>query len=100
MRIDVTADDIRRGERCTTDRCPVALAIRRAVPDAMILVTPTYVIVSTPAWKLNLLDEDMPAGVREFVLSFDRSTSPVWCTMAPFSFDLPVPVPEPEYALA
>ena len=99
MRIDVTADDIRRGERCTTDRCPVALAIRRAVPDAMILVTPTYVIVSTPAWKLNLLDEDMPAGVRAFVLSFDRCTM-MYPPPAPFSFDLPMPVPEPEYALA
>jgi hypothetical protein len=41
LRIDVNSDDIAKGKRCSAIDCPIAIAIRRAVPNVEVIVGPT-----------------------------------------------------------
>ena len=77
MRIEVTDEDIVKGERCSPDLCPVALATSRALGK----------FVSIPsghsAWIEKRLVK-LPVEVHEFVRKFDAGRVPVKA----FSFDL------------
>ncbi len=64
MRVNVTERDIQKGMRYDNTACPVALAIRRTLPDAMILTDAEGVNVNGKDYLLP------PAAVR-FALDFD-----------------------------
>ena len=92
IRIDVTADDIRRGRRCDTERCPVALAVGRALgPDWKVSVCRVGIAVRLDRpgrvgmWrKVGNLPQ-----VASFVRDVDMSRD---AGIVPFSFRLPNPV--------
>lgn len=81
--IDVTREDIDEGMTSSCNRCPIALAARRAVGSDLIGVTGSYLWVESQAIRL-------PEAVREFIHGFDDGTT-LRFLIKPFSFDLDVP---------
>ena len=84
MKINVTAEHIAHGVRKVCDKCPVALAIKEAIPAA------TYVMAGTGVIDITLnkvfKSYEAPESVREFIVNFDRGIKP----HLPFSFELPL----------
>jgi hypothetical protein len=77
MRIDVTQDDITYGKRRAGDRCPIAIAIMRALNEP---------IVEVSFFKVFIPDGSrysMPAAARVFINDFDGGLF-----VQPFSFEL------------
>ena len=64
LKIEVTKDDIERGIPDDCENCPVALALRRAVPDGV------AVEVSHPGIRIGKAWFNLDA-VREFTTTFD-----------------------------
>jgi hypothetical protein len=84
MRVEVTQADIDAGEPHACDRCPVALAVLRAMRDDADEVAVAANIIS--CYRDNVeITFSMPRTVRVFVKAFDDG-EPV----SPFAFDLPV----------
>jgi hypothetical protein len=85
MRIDVTAEHIRRGRRNDANECPVAIACHEA----------GLLHSSVGAQMLWLYDEDgTPAGwtplpqcARDFIRAFDESRA----SAQPFGFEVDLP---------
>ena len=107
LRVEVTEEDIARGERMSCTRCPVALAVRRALeaPEALerfgvidhitgwpeikvgnfkvtVLVTVLVGTCSLTYWSAPL-----PAHVTKMIGDFDLTFGPV-PSMVPHTFDL------------
>lgn len=82
MKIEVTEQDIKLGRRCSRDRCPVALAFKRAgiKPDG---VTGMAVVFF---YKTSYTEVTLPSKVANFIADFDNSV-----VVEPFSFDLDLP---------
>lgn len=82
--INVTAEHIAKGERQECTRCPIALAIESAIPEA------DYLAVYSTAAVFNVGDViaeiALPAAAERFIHSFDLGYSP-----EPFSFELTYP---------
>lgn len=79
--VEVTADDIRHGQRGTCDRCAVARAVCRTFrcePDVIAIDGDWLIFVNTP-----YLCIDLPQTVRDFIDAFDNE-QPV----QPFTFEL------------
>lgn len=77
MKIEVTNDDIQRGEPCEPLRCPVALAVTRATGacgDDLVIVDydSMYTRVCGIIWKASL-----PMDIKEFIRAFDAGESVV-----------------------
>jgi hypothetical protein len=85
MKIEVTAEDIRVGWRSDCCRCPVALAIRRALDlgECDVEVIPDLVVISRRAAPVATYD--LPNMAFEFVLRFDGHA---W--VEPFTFELDI----------
>ncbi len=84
MRIEVTAEDIEKGEPRSSCSCPVTLAIRRATMIDFVM---------TGYLRINIghcIKLFSPDAVKKFISAFDND-EPV----KPFEFDLPVPEPTP-----
>lgn len=76
--IEVTAEDIERGARIDPERCPIALACRRALPD---------IAVSVDGYGIDEYDLiPTPDVAAKFITSFDTGK-----TVEPFSFELRIP---------
>jgi hypothetical protein len=87
VKISVTADDIARGVRGLCDSCPIALAMKRLLPDSDIDVENEFV-------SINQRDVSLPAEARDFVGAFDLSDEEFeecWPVPGPFEFDLDIP---------
>ncbi len=82
-RIDVTAEDIAKGEAGSSARCPVALALQRAISKP-VAVSKTYVYIS----GYNLSTVMLPSEASEFIGKFDRNHEPV----KPFTFHIEIPL--------
>jgi len=77
MRINVTADDIANGVHKDCERCPVALAVKRATGCVNCDVTAdTIYATGMPVFTT-------PRSVQEFIARFDREYP-----VQPFSFYL------------
>lgn len=83
MRIDVTQDDIDKGLRNNCTLCPVALAIRRAIPGSDPWVDDHD--ISFPSRRMAPIDTPS-SSVMEFMHTFDLGDF-----VAPFSFALDIP---------
>ncbi len=82
--ISVTAEHIAKGEPENRERCPVALAIMDALPNATAIeVTGTLLSISHGE---QFFTTRLPPKASEFVRDFDDS-EPV----QPFTFDLDYP---------
>jgi len=82
--ITVTAEHIARGVADSCDHCPVALAIREALPHGPGLwVDSAHVTVGKPG---HWTEVDLPDTVTHFIEAFDGG-DPV----RPFTFDLDYP---------
>lgn len=85
--ITVTQEDILNGEAGTNQPCPIALAVKRALPGYAVDVGTTYITLWTVdssvyrSSRVVLLLE-----CRAFIDRFDAGRS-----VAPFSFRLPTP---------
>lgn len=84
MRIEVTAEDIERGMQSNACRCPVALAITRAVGRE------AFVSIGLARFGSPFRDDGgrsfdvkLPDSATEFYQRFDQ-----YKAVAPFSFDL------------
>lgn len=84
MTIHVTQDDIDNGVACNTGLCPIAHAIRRAVPGSY------WYVGSVEVFHRDLngcrCDEmDLPVPACEFISAFDEGRP-----VNPFSFELEI----------
>lgn len=82
--VTVTKEDIAEGTHACT-RCPIALALRRALPGAYQVYVRHDSIVIAPRDTL-LATYELPDPVADFVNRFDAMD-----TVAPFSFEIEVP---------
>lgn len=78
MKIEVTQEDIDKGERGSCSGCPVALAMKRA------LGVQTLLVEDDAAWT-NMEEYLLPDPVPDFIGDFDTG-EPV----KPFTFELPI----------
>jgi hypothetical protein len=86
--ISVTAAHIARGVRDDCENCPVALAIRDAIPDVKLVAVDGN--RATFAGRYDWIDIELPLAVGEFIGNFDDGG-----TVGPFSFDLDYPAVTP-----
>lgn len=84
MTIHVTQEDIDTGQRNKPWACPVALAIKRAMPTHVVEAGPEVVYLHKPGDLANTAYHT-PITASFFIENFDNG-APV----SPFSFDLPV----------
>lgn len=82
VKVKVTAEDIRGGQRGSIRLCPVALALSREV-GRRCLVGGHYIYLGDNLFSPNV---PSPAEVRSFVGEYDCGGKPT-----PFEFDLEVP---------
>jgi hypothetical protein len=83
VHLEITADDIERGERANCQWCPVALALRRAFPGRKVVVWHDRAeIAGRPYW--------LPQSVRDFVTNYDDDVTPMRTPARPLSFELVV----------
>lgn len=100
--VQVSKDDIANGQACNCTKCPVALAINRAVPTCLSMVGPRgchlYQRLPGVVPGAGLRDIDLPEKVRKWIERFDNAyrllkqhgrilTNPA----KPFSFEIEVP---------
>jgi hypothetical protein len=63
IHVEVTAEDIANGVRANSHQCPIALAVRRAVPYALIVSVDDEVVITlsrdgfNPSFHYQLTDE-------------------------------------------
>lgn len=74
MIITVTQEDIDNGEMCLTEKCPVALAVKRAI-GRMVRVNACYIVADR--------NYDTPFSASEFIVAFDAGK-----LVEPFTFEL------------
>jgi hypothetical protein len=87
MRIEVTAEDIAKGERDSCEACPIALAVRRAFGVAHVDVDSVRIIVDNCGDNERTFET--PHAAEDFIGRFDyRSTEED--PPEPFAFDLDV----------
>lgn len=79
MKFHVTEEDIENGAKCSPDRCPIALAIRREMPEAVVFVLPGAIEIDGRVFRVT-------REIRNFIADFDACFS----DMAPLTFELPV----------
>ena len=72
--VDVTKEDIKSGHRCNSNRCPVALAIQRALGDRV-----SAACIRVTGIECEILEEDyqysyyaLPESARVFIKGFDN----------------------------
>lgn len=80
MNISVTAEHIQNGERMTSTKCPIALAVKTATSSHAI-VSPNHVTCYRYA---SCTQHPLPQAAIRFVFRFDGSKS-----VEPFEFELP-----------
>ncbi len=78
MKIEVTQEDIRNGQRGNPCECPIAIACHRAFPDA------SYVRIQSIAF-IDDRDYAMPEESHDFMRKFDLQGP---SAVSPFTFDL------------
>jgi len=83
MLIEVTRDDIRRGHPEDDCRCPVSLAIRRAVGLDTSVGDGVIVVDYATPWQIEIWS---PEEVIQFVEDFDAGRK-----VKPFAFELDLP---------
>ena len=76
MRPRVTLDEINNGKRCDSSNCPIALAIKREMPNSRVAVGCYYVVIDGEASIL-------PTNAAVFLRAFDCG-DPV----EPFEFEI------------
>ncbi len=77
--IDVTADDVRQGERCHSYRCPLGRAINRALPGSDALINAHLATVSIGPADRRMLR--LPGEAARAVVRYDETGE-----MRPFGF--------------
>lgn len=86
MKIQVTKEDIKQGARSSPGWCPVARAVRRAIPNSQPLVGGSMV---TFYWDMRELNQGLPRSARQFIGWFDTGPKWMrWLTARPFTFEL------------
>lgn len=78
LHVWVTREDIAKGQTSDPYRCPIALALKRALREQF-SVTPAYLTVSVTGGRFFVMDHGKavthtakwPDGIAEFILDFD-----------------------------
>lgn len=72
MKLSVTPFDIDQGTPNNPGFCPIALALRRALPGALnVEVTPLVITLEFPKTS-HYMSADTPMIARRFMLAFDK----------------------------
>ena len=86
VRVDVTAEDLREGIPRSREACPVAQALKRAVPGWLVRVDITSVYFSTwHSYQKIKLPEVAVWAIKDLLVEKHRAS------VRPFSFDLELP---------
>lgn len=84
VKIDVTQADIDAGEKGDCGKCPIALAVDRAIPGAInISVGDDMIVFQLSGGYNGVLIGETPKVAVDFIGLFDEG-----CRVQPFSFDL------------
>lgn len=80
LKIEVTAEDIRRGTRKDDMYCPIGLAAQRALKAmkgsfAYVCVWPKYLTVTPNVYEGAPILYELPFEARDFIREFDKSRS-------------------------
>lgn len=75
VNVYVTRADIARGRAASFCRCPVALAIRRRLPDADFVAAASTRAVARLALEGGQIVADFPDKVRAFIEEFDAGNA-------------------------
>lgn len=86
MKIEVTQDDIKFGQRRKACECPVAQAIRRRIPSVFELSVGRTAVVIGFVKDKPVATLPLPHEVTRFINDFDTFEE-----VAPFSFELEIP---------
>lgn len=86
IRVEVCEADIAAGTPGMTLGCPVALAIKRVLPDCGVIVDRETITFGVRGDHIRWLDFRCPPAVKRFVTEFDARR-----TVGPFTFDIPDP---------
>lgn len=90
VRVRVTQDDIDAGVRVSCNRCPVARALKRAVPGCAEAMTDgVRVDLCMLGDDPNVYNLSLPIEATDAIAEFDRGNG-----MSPFEFDLSLPPTE------
>lgn len=84
MKIEVTQEDINKGQQCSKCYCPIALAINRVLETN----TPNVMVFPSScnySYKNVLYFKDFPKEVKNFVETFDEFGHEF---VKPFNFEL------------
>lgn len=83
MIIEVNQDDIDNGKKCNSNYCPIACAVRRAIPNS------EYISMSAWGLRINnkyvMLDDETDEKLANFVLHFDAGNK-----VEPIKFELEI----------
>ena len=84
MKFTVTSKDIRKGKRCASGTCPIALSMARTLQVKVSVWTSVCYVFAFG--KLETLRKyALPAEVSQFVEDFDKGDIQVF----PFEFEIP-----------
>jgi hypothetical protein len=82
--IEVTQEDIEKGQRKDGCNCPIAKAIKRAIPGCCVSVATRWVVLSINGEFCG--DSFLPEKALKFIADFDNFNP-----ISPFTFQLEVP---------
>jgi len=87
MRINVTQQDIDFGKPACGAACPITLAIKRAIPSALLIMTFTTWMEITHA-DGTYESYNLPPSAKEFIAAYDVSRRILTSDARPFSFEI------------
>lgn len=93
VKVEVTADDIKRGAKGSCVRCPVARAISRLLDNKLFAEVGcwTVAVIDRSSGK-DLLERDLPKKVGKFIVAYDAyNYYRAMDIVKPFSFVLNLP---------
>lgn len=84
MKISITAQDIKNGKACSRNSCPVALAIKKALPGCPVWVDSWFIDIIRTELEFPLITAyHTNDKIERFIKTFDEGGR-----VKPFSFDL------------
>lgn len=73
MKLSVLQDDIDNGVRGSNCNCPVALAIKRAMPGAPVVYVGLSVVHVMPRGSSAWIEKRVPLQLRDWMCRFDNN---------------------------
>jgi hypothetical protein len=85
--IEITQEDIEKGQAWACDGCPIAIAIKRKIEPTVVLVSRGYFMYRTAKDPEKLSRIEIPNEASEFIFNFDNNGKE---SVKPFSFEVEI----------